>query len=108
MTSTIELIEVSRDTESLSTELSYFYVHVKPKNVIGCYPDTKYYATNEELTFVGKFIERRQTGRGDGATILIEFDLETVELNYEGTTCFLSIDLPDGARIEGSQIVFDK
>jgi len=109
MTTTNELVEVFRETENLSTELSYYYVHVKPENIKGGYPIPKqYFTTDEELIFVGKFIKRQQTGRGDGATILIEFELDTVELNYEGTTCFLSIDLPDGARIENGKVVFDK
>jgi hypothetical protein len=112
MSSNDELVEVfRRDTNNLDKEKSYYYVHVTSENIIGGYQSSnpkQYFARDEELIFVGKFIERQQFGRGDGATILIIFDLDTVELNYEGTTCFLEIDLPDGARIVDRKVVFDK
>jgi hypothetical protein len=87
-------IEVFR----LSPQKGKYYEHAEYTEHFGVWPHAHYFTTNP-LRYVGKHIDHRCEGMGDGASHwdLFEDDdgtLIRIDSLYEGTTCFREIEKP--------------
>ena len=94
----------------ISPTVNKYYETATYTSKEGKWPNERYYAPKNETTYVGKFIEHKQYGYGDGATHIDVFSNEDklvyVHYTYEGTTCFREVYpkiLPVGMKEELSE-----
>jgi hypothetical protein len=92
----------------ISPAINRFYETALYTHKEGKWPNEEYYTTNKP-TYVGKFIEHKQYGYGDGAIHVGIFlndrnrQYVIVQYTYEGTTCFREVYpkiLPVGMKEE--------
>ena len=95
----------------ISPTVNKFYETATYTHKEGKWPNERYYVPKNKMTYVGKFIEHKQYGYGDGAThidIFMDNEGKPVYVNYtyEGTTCFREVYpkiLPVGMKEELSE-----
>ena len=79
----------------LKTDKYYLFTTYTRKE--GKWPNIKYFTKNG-LRYVGKFVRCETWGCGDGSGAAAYFEnngeIERIEFDYEGTTCFLERDEP--------------